>query len=230
MDLITTQKEVTMTSREIAELVGKQHNHVIRDIREMVDALKDDPNLVHQLNQGLTEHKDGRDYTSHFDLNRFAAELLVTGYDVARRARVINRLQELETKQTPALPDFTNPAEAARAWAEQYEKAEVAQQKLEQAKPKVQHYDAVVEREGLLNATQVAQKLGMSAIALNRHLEPFDVYSKAVKRSRTFKQWFIDKGLGEVKQVGDGYTQPLFTLKGEAWIIEKLIGEGVYTP
>lgn len=227
---LATLKNITMTSREIAELVEKQHNHVLRDIRDIIEAVKDDPNLVHQLNQGLTEHKDGRGYTSHFELNRFAAELLVTGYDIARRARVISRLQELEENQAPALPNFSNPAEAARAWAEQYEKAEVVQQQLERAKPKIQHYDAIVDRQGLLNATQVAQKVRMSAVTLNKHLDELGVYNKAVKRGRTFKQSFIDQGLGIIRQVEGGYSQALFTLKGEAWVVDKLISEGVYTP
>lgn len=97
MNLVNAANEVTMTSREIAEVTGKQHTNVIRDIREMIEAVKDDSDLSHQLNQGLTEFKDVREYTSHFELNRFAAEILVTGYDVKRRARVIGKLLELES-------------------------------------------------------------------------------------------------------------------------------------
>lgn len=97
MNLVNVENEVTMTSREIAEVTGKQHSNVIRDIREMIEAVKDDSDLSHQLNQGLTEFKDARGYTSHFELNRFAAEILVTGYDVKRRARVIGKLLELES-------------------------------------------------------------------------------------------------------------------------------------
>ena len=36
-----------MTSIEIAELTGKQHAHVLRDIRELVNQLRDDPNMDH---------------------------------------------------------------------------------------------------------------------------------------------------------------------------------------
>lgn len=38
---------------------------------------------------------------------------------------------------------------------------------------------------------------------------------------------FFDKGLGELKQTELGYSQPLFTTAGEAWIVERLTSEGV---
>lgn len=125
------------------------------------------------------------------------------------------------------LPDFTNPVTAARAWADELEAKQVVQAQLTIAQPKINHYDNVVERAGLLNATQVAQKVRLSAVAMNKILDELGVYNKAVKRSRVFQQWFIDKGLGEVKQTDQGFSQALFTKRGEAWIIERLVSEGV---
>jgi phage antirepressor YoqD-like protein len=78
-----------------------------------------------------------------------------------------------------------------------------------------------------MNATQVGQKLGMSAVKLNKILLELDVYSKLVKRGKVFKQWFIDSGYGEMKQTEDGYTQALFTTKGEQWVFEKLKLESI---
>lgn len=34
-------------------------------------------------------------------------------------------------------------------------------------------------------------------------------------------------GAGEIRQTEDGYTQSLFTMKGEAWVIEQLTYEGI---
>ncbi|HEN9533163.1 TPA: KilA-N domain-containing protein [Acinetobacter baumannii] len=96
---------------------------------------------------------------------------------------------------------------------------------LELAAPKVQYFDKVVDRSTLLNATQVAQKIGMSAMAMNKILDNLNVYSRGVKRARVFKQWFIDSGFGELKQTEYGFSQPMFTTKGEAWVIEKLVSE-----
>ena len=93
--------------------------------------------------------------------------------------------------------------------------------------PKVAHYDRVVARTNLVNATHVASKLKLSAVKLNRHLCELGVYNQAVKRGKVFNTWFIDKGYGEMKQTELGYDQALFTHAGEMWVIEMMINEGV---
>ena len=93
--------------------------------------------------------------------------------------------------------------------------------------PKVAHYDRVVARTNLVNATHVASKLKLSAVKLNRHLCELGVYNQAVKRGKVFNTWFIDKGYGEMKQTELGYDQALFTHAGEMWVIEMMISEGV---
>lgn len=93
------QHPVTMSSREIAELTGKQHAHILRDIRVMLEALKDDPVLDH-----VREDKDSRGYTSQFHLDRELTETLITGYSIPLRRRVIKRLHELEAKVAQIAP------------------------------------------------------------------------------------------------------------------------------
>ncbi len=112
---------LTMSSREIAELTGKEHKHVIRDIREIMDTLKIDESsfgriYFDSMNRQQTEYL----------LPKREALLLVSGYSIELRARIIDRWQELEAQvanTSIALPDFTDPAEAAIAWAEQYKQA-----------------------------------------------------------------------------------------------------------
>lgn len=45
MNKLLTTKALTMTSREIAELTGKRHDNVMRDIRTMLDDLEHSSNL-----------------------------------------------------------------------------------------------------------------------------------------------------------------------------------------
>lgn len=166
-------------------------------------------------------------------LDKNTTLIIVSGYNVLLRKRIIERWAELEeqvNQSSPvvALPDFTNPVEAARAFADQYEAKQIAQEQLLLAQPKVAHYDSVVDRKGLLNATQVGQKVGMSAVKLNKILDELKVYNQAVKRSRVFNSWFIQQGLGELKQTPEGHSQALFSLRGEAWVVERLTSEGAF--
>lgn len=55
--LISTAEVKTMSSREIAELTGKEHKHIIRDIRTIIEQLKDGPNLDHEEFQSLTDNR-----------------------------------------------------------------------------------------------------------------------------------------------------------------------------
>ena len=89
---------MTMTSREIAELTGKDLGNVHRDIRAMLDELKkDDSNLNHPQ-----EDKDLRGYTTCYHLNRELTETLLTGYSASARLKVIRRWHELEEQARPA--------------------------------------------------------------------------------------------------------------------------------
>lgn len=94
---------LTMSSREIAELTGKEHKHVLRDIRVIIDQLKDGPDLDHEDFQQLI---DARGYTSEYLLTKNQTLLLMTGYSVPLRQKLINRWWELEkqVRQQPQLP------------------------------------------------------------------------------------------------------------------------------
>ena len=156
--------------------------------------------------------------------------LMAMSYSYELQAQIFDRMTAMENHiAAQNLPSYAieDPIERAKKWIEEEKQKQLVIHQLEIAAPKVQYYDKVVDRSTLLNATQVAQKLGMSAVAMNKLLDDLDVYSRNVKRARVFKQWFIDAGYGELKQTELGYSQPMFTTKGEAWAIEKLVSEGV---
>lgn len=102
--LPNTSQVVTMTSREIAELTGKDLSHIHRDTRAMLDELagNDDPDLDH-----VREDKDARNYTTCFHLPKSLTITLMAGYSVKMRHAIVKRWQELETKQSA-------PAELSR--------------------------------------------------------------------------------------------------------------------
>lgn len=222
---MNTNKEPTMSSREIAELTGKEHRNVVRDIKKMfedleIDVLKCERIFLDSMNRKQTEYL----------LNRELTDCLLTGYSAKLRMVVIKRWHELESKESK--PTFRIPTTLSGALLlageieKERERLEVEnleqKEQLTLAAPKVNHYDTVVERSNLVNATQVSTKVGISAQALNKHLDLLGVYNKNVLRGRTFRRWFISEGYGQVKQTANGYTQSLFTMKGEAWVINQL--------
>lgn len=173
--------------------------------------------------QGFTQWVSGNK-TKNYLLSIHFAKKLAMQVRTEKGEQVRNyflECEELAKRQAaPQLLDFTNPVAAARAWADELEQKQIAMQKLAIAEPKAMVYDTIVERDTLLNATQVGSKIGLTAQKLNKLLSVANVYDKRIKRSKTFSSWFIEKGLGEMKQTPSGYPQALFTTKGEAWVVE----------
>jgi phage regulator Rha-like protein len=210
--ILAQSDKLTMSSKEIAELTGKEHKTVMRDIRSMLEQLDEGTNL--HLGQYTS---NGRSY-DEYTLPKRETLLLVSGYSILLRVKIIDRLEELEKKEDFYIPQTYGAA--LQLCADQAKQ-------LELAAPKIAFVENLVERSTLMTATQVGQKHKLSAIKINRFLDELGgVYSKNVKRSRVFIQSFIDNGYGEVKQTVEGHSQPLFTTLGEVWINEKLISEG----
>ena len=121
---------LTMSSREIAELCEKRHDHVIRDIEKM---LQDVAAPSFGVSDFLSSYKDatGRSL-KEYRLPKDLTVTLITGYRADLRYKVIKRLEELEDEATRvgrflSFPDFTNPVAAARAWADQFEARQLAE-------------------------------------------------------------------------------------------------------
>lgn len=91
--------EVKISSVEIAELCGKRHDHVMVDIRKMLAEL----NLYAPDFSGTYKTSQGNEYNCFF-LPKREALILVSGYRVELRAKIIDRLNELESQQSPRLP------------------------------------------------------------------------------------------------------------------------------
>ncbi|MBE0440580.1 phage antirepressor KilAC domain-containing protein [Psychrobacter sp. FME13] len=151
----------TMSSREIAALTKKDHSHVIRDIRSMLSQI-DDPSMD---DADFKEVFDSRGYTSEISLNKDLTLTLVAGYNSRFRYTVIKRWQELEAQASqpvmPALPNFTNPADAAIAWAEEYKAKEAAQAQVTELKPKAAALDTLSHAKGSLGIRETANTVGI---------------------------------------------------------------------
>lgn len=205
----------TMSSREIAQLCNKEHRNVCRDIENLNLAFEKLGLL--KIEQGYFTHPStGSQQHRQFLLTKDQCIDLVTGYNAELRIKINRRWAELE-----------NQIHTPQSFSEALQLAADQARQLELQAPKVQYFDAVADRKNLINASQVAQKFGMSAVIMNRHLESLKVYNKTIKRGRVFNSWFEQQGYGELKQTDAGFPQAMFTNSGEQWIYEKFVTEGI---
>ncbi|MFL1404211.1 Rha family transcriptional regulator [Marinobacter sp. M1N3S26] len=214
-DLIPSNNtQLTMSSREIAELTGKQHKHVIRDIRAMLDVLADGPDLGH-----VHEDRDSRGYTTCFHLDKELTETLVTGYSIPLRHKVIKRLNELEQQQ------------GAPAWIENL--SPHARVVIEDLNSQVNHYRQETDRlNAVCNDLAENLKAGMTPVEFCRMLNGVNlkrVYELLVDRKRVLSTphgyrsaaAYRDKLFTERRyQNGEGRPceKVVLTQKGAKWL------------
>lgn len=123
-NIMSIGEEQTMSSREIAALTGKRHDHVCRDIVKLEISYEE----MSLPKVGEREYRNERGQTyREFLLTKLQCFDLMTGYSAELRIKVNRRWNELEN--SISLPDFTNPAAAARAWADEVEKKQIAEGK-----------------------------------------------------------------------------------------------------
>ena len=116
--------QIVTDSRSVAEHFGKRHNDVTEVIRKLLATEKSVTKMFHE---SKFEYR-GQEFPMYL-MNRDGFSLLVMGFTGAKalewKLKYIEAFNAMEkqlvNKNTLVLPDFTNPVEAARAWANEYE-------------------------------------------------------------------------------------------------------------
>lgn len=208
----------TMSSREIAELTGKEHKHVMRDIRGLIEQA-----AITESNFGLSAYTDASGKSNPEYLLDFDATMtLVTGYNAVLRARVIKRWRELEegvhnTQKVSSEP--VQPVQpplleelAVRGLKATYEMAKFfglegnqALLKADKAVKKLHNISPMAlleielkspDNEALLIATEIGKKLDppISAKNVNLHLAAMGFQERVEYRTGKFEWRLTEKG------------------------------------
>lgn len=215
-----------MSSLEIAELTGKQHAHIMRDIRKLLSQ------GVTASNFGLSEYRDstGRKLPC-FELTKKGCLILASGYDAVLREKIIDRWEQLELeKRKPQTPQtYLEALKALVSSEEEKQRLALEKKQLEQQnaklQPKADFADAAF-------ATDDKVDIGMSAKILKLGFGRNTLFDKLRKAGVFFanrnepKQRFIDAGYFEMKEKfiernnhpGFVVTKVLVTQKGLAYL------------
>ncbi|MEX9214844.1 Rha family transcriptional regulator [Providencia rettgeri] len=245
-ELITQNHQPMMGSQEIAKLTSKKHTHVIRDIWVMLEQLysikKDEPNLGHYKNQEITLIEgviaviDSRSYISEIKLDRRHTEILISGYDVVRRAAIIDRWHALETGQ--AKPAATQPV---------LSKMEILQMAMESEAGRIaekERADIAERTKSQISRSREASALGKLSAATRQNRQLSERLGESVKHATItavqnatgikhspypMRKWCKERGI-EVEIVPDPRFGSVKSWPAEAWLeihdvdLKKLFG------
>ena len=210
-DLVRIENnQIVTSSRQVAETFHKQHRHVLRDIRSIMQGVSNfghtpSPPMFYEtkyLNQ-----QNGQEYPEYL-MNRDGFSLLVMGFTgkeaMQWKIKYIQAFNEMEAelnRRNNNLPDFSNPVEAARAWADVMEAHQKAVAQIEADKPKVLFANSI--------------EISDTSIAIGDMSKLLKQKGVDIGRNRLF-QWMRENGY-LIKQKCDEYNMPTQYAMDHGW-------------
>ncbi|WP_422404226.1 phage antirepressor KilAC domain-containing protein [Mammaliicoccus sp. JADD-157] len=231
-----------ISSRTVAEEIGRQHKHVLEGIDEIIKRSTADISALIIPNQYKASNgKRNREYLltkDGFTLYMFN----IQGHNDFKMT-YINKFNEMEEqlKQTIASYMIEDPVKRAEIWiAEQKEKQQLElennmhKQKIAEYEPKASYLDSILQNKSLVTIGQIAKDYGMSTQALNKLLHDLKVQYKQSGQwllySNHHAKGFTHSSTTEIEHK-DGSTSvrmnTKWTQKGRLFIYDLLKDEGI---
>lgn len=213
---------LTMSSREIAELVESRHDSVKRTIERLAEkGVIVRPPMV---NEPITDMLGRYRTESVYHIGKRDSYVIVAQLSPEFTARLVDRWQELENQN--GIPQTFS--QALRLAAEKQELIEQKDQQLLLQAPKVAFVDHYVEVGTTKSLREVAKILKMPEKAMiNRLIEDKCLYRQSGNllpyQTAHSKDLFVVK-TGTAEH-GHNYTQTRVTAKGIEWIAQRYASE-----
>lgn len=213
-ELINVTSALTMSSREIADLVESRHDDVKRSIERLAERsiiqLPPLADVKNHLNQTV----------SVYLVNKRDSYVVVAQLSPEFTARLVDRWQELE--QTQQIPVPQSLPDALRLAADLAEQKQKLTAELAAAAPKVEFVDRYCTARGSMSFRQVAKLLGAKEPEFRLFLIDNNIMYRLAGTLTPHHQ-HIDLGRFEVKTgtsatTNHAFSQARFTAKGIKWI------------
>ena len=207
-----TLEQKFIDSREVAEMVGKQHNELLKDIRRYAEQLGEgkipqsyfftESTYVNSQNKKMPCYqvtKKGCEFIAH----------KLTGVKGTEfTAKYINRFHEMEDAIKAHIPTGNElialaVVEAQKLLAQKEEEIKQLEDSVQQMDkviteltPKADYADRILSSNNCMTVTQIAQDYGLSAVSFNR------ILSRAGIQRKVGEQWIL-----YAEYQGKGYVQ-----------------------
>jgi phage antirepressor YoqD-like protein len=208
-----------MSSREIAELTGKRHDHVMRDIEVQLSELLGEEGLP-RFGDTYRNEQNSQTYRI-YRLPKRECLIVVSGYSVELRARIIDRWMELESTPSGSFDLAVMTSATLRELAAKLEECALLKAAVITMQPKADFYDHVAGSETLFDRADAAKLLRTGPKRLWTSLREW----KVVQASGTPYQKYYDlgyfrlvPGLVHKGEYSIPYQQTMVTGKGLAWL------------
>lgn len=229
---LTVTTAASMSSREIADLVGSRHDKVKQSIERLASIQRNDDGSVKREAVIVQPPMGDEQSTDAMGRTRTTRVYLFTGAQGKRdslvvvaqlcpefTARLVDRWQELEAQQVPAIPKTYAAALLEAGRLAQINEEQAA--KLAEAAPKVEYVDRYVEAtSGSKGFRQVCKLLGAKEPEFRQFLSDKKIMYRLGGEWMPFA-YHVEAGRFEVKTgvANDhAYNTAKFTAKGVTWV------------
>ncbi|BAU28246.1 anti-repressor protein [Aneurinibacillus soli] len=206
LQIINRDGQLLVDSREVAEMVGKEHGHLLRDIKNYMEVLG-------KSNFGLADFFIEDTYTDGQGKPRPCYLITRKGCDMVANkmtgekgvlftAAYVTRFEEMEKKLYQVHVPQTLP-EALRAYADEVERRELAENKLAIAEPKAEKHDKFINASSLQGIKEVGKVLGIGQKKFFEFLRQV----KILDGKNLPMQDYLNRGWFEVKEATIGHGE-----------------------
>lgn len=210
-------------SREVAEMVGMRHDHLIRNIDHYIDVMSQNPKLGADdffIKQTYTAGT-GKQY-KRYDVTRKGCEMIankLTGEKgILFTAEYVTRFNDMEKAITKKLSSLDLLEMSVKVMRELSERQSQAESKINDVsdkvtklennlKPKAEYTERVLKNPVSITSTAIAKEYGLTAVKFNKLLCKLGVQYKSGGT------WFLskkyqDKGYHTIVTPDNEYAKP----------------------
>jgi Rha family phage regulatory protein len=243
-------EQKTISSVEVAEMIGKEHSKLLRDIRNYIEQLAEakigSGNFFTESKYKDANNQERPCYMVTKKGCEFIAHKMTGVRGTEFTAKYIDRFHEMEDAIKAHIPTGQElialaVVEAQRMLAQKEEEVKQLQTTVQQMDavitdmtPKVDYVDKILSSNDCMTVTQIAQDYGMSAVKFNSVLRTAGIQRKVGDQWILYadfqgKGYVRTKTNDYVKHDGSTGTKPLtvWTQKGRMFLYNKLKEIGI---
>lgn len=231
------KNELTLDSREVAEMVDKNHSHLLRDIRGYEESISTNPKLdsLDFFIPNIYKDKKGEDRPSYLCTKKgceFIAHKLTGQKGAIFTATYINKFHEMERTISQDSYMIQDPVERAKKWIQEQRQKQLLELQIKEDKPKVLFAEAVENSDDVILVKEMAHIITQNGFSIGQnqlyqYLRDYgflckkegDMYHLPTRRYEHFFK--VTKRLIQSSKGTMTKNTPKITGKGQLYFIDK---------